>query len=454
MKLLIILLKILAIIVGFVFVIGMCVITLMDRTPYRQMPYYTAWKQEIASLQIDRGDAGDTLKAGWAKVNITPDRPGPMAGYGNRHGKHYESVRDSVYVRAVVVDNGAFRTAIVSADLLIIPPTVNDKLQSALEGTGIAPGHLFIGATHSHNSIGGWGKGISGLFFSGSYDAEVEERLARSIARAVRLAAGELKPVKVAYLEALDSLGIRNRLIGEAGGIDAEVRSLRFTNSEGKTAVLTTYGAHSTLLDSQNMVLSRDWPGLLVDSLERGFADFAMYMAGAVGSMGPNAEGDDDEEELKNEAAGVLRSFSSLKMVEEEGDYPVLQSFMVSLPLREPSPRLSKELVLRPWVFKKAFGDYPAFVRVLRIGRTLMIGLPCDFSGELTGTLDRYAKSRGFNLIVTSFNGGYLGYITDDRHFDLDKYETFTMSWFGPYNGAYFQEVITDLIDKVSSTGS
>jgi neutral ceramidase len=107
-------------------------------------------------------------------------------------------------------------------------------------------------------------------------------------------------------------------------------------------------------------------------------------------------------------------------------------------------------IVLRPWAFKKAFGEYPVFVKALRIGNILMVGMPCDFSGELTGTLDAYAKTKGLNLMVTSFNGGYIGYITHDKYFNRDLYETKTMSWYGPYNGAYLQEVIKDIIDKLS----
>jgi hypothetical protein len=64
--------------------------------------------------------------------------------------------------------------------------------------------------------------------------------------------------------------------------------------------------------------------------------------------------------------------------------------------------------------------------------------------------LSEYARSKSLNLIVTSFNGAYTGYVTSDVHFDKNTYETTTMSWYGPYNGAYFSEVITDVIDKVA----
>ncbi|MGK0138130.1 MAG: neutral ceramidase [Algoriphagus sp.] len=146
---------------------------------------------------------------------------------------------------------------------------------------------------------------------------------------------------------------------------------------------------------------------------------------------------------------GVLREIRSENEMEQRLSQPSIYSIQLPLPLRKASPRILKNWALRPWVFKWLFGESPAFIKVLSIGNTLMIGLPCDFSGELMEDLDRYAQSKGLNLIVTSFNGTYAGYITADKHFDFENYETFTMNWFGPYNGAYFSEVVRDIVDRV-----
>lgn len=85
-----------------------------------------------------------------------------------------------------------------------------------------------------------------------------------------------------------------------------------------------------------------------------------------------------------------------------------------------------------------------------RVSNVLLVGLPCDFSGELMDELSQYAADRSLRLMVTSFKGAYEAYITADRHLDKNLYETVTMSWFGPYNGAYFSEVVRDVVDKVS----
>jgi hypothetical protein len=86
---------------------------------------------------------------------------------------------------------------------------------------------------------------------------------------------------------------------------------------------------------------------------------------------------------------------------------------------------------------------------MLRVGNVLFTGMPCDFSGELTESPIHDADGRHLNLIVTSFNGGYMGYVTRDDWYDLNAYETRTMNWYGPYNGAYLSEVITRLMAKI-----
>lgn len=448
MKFLKILLKTIGILLLILVVAIASMITTMDKTPYKEMAYYKEWKSLIAEVKTDTTTSPDSLKVGWAKVNITPSSPTPMAGYGNRRGRPFVTVHDSLYIRAMVIDNGGVQAAIIAADLLIIPPTVTKILKEKLTSKEIPFDHVFFGATHSHNSVGGWGTGISGLFFSGKYDPATVDRLAEAIFQAIVNARKQLAPASLMYLESRDSLDIRNRLVGEEGGIDPEIRSVAFVKRNGEKAILSSYAAHSTVIDSRNMKLSRDYPGVLVDSLERSY-NFAMYVAGAVGSMGPVEKGSDDFDEMKNQAYGVQKAIAKSDTIREP-EKPVVQALTIPLPLRDPSPRLTMDIVLRSWAFKKAFGDYPVYVKALRIGNVLMVGMPCDFSGELVAGLDAYAKTKGLDLMVTSFNGGYVGYITHDKYFDRDEYETKTMSWYGPYNGAYFQEVIKDIIDKLS----
>lgn len=419
-------------------------ITTQDKTPLEQTGFYKQWKE--IERNAPANIASDTLTAGWARVSITPDAPGPMAGYGKRRGKPYVQVHDSVFVRTIVLQNSFVRAAVVSADLLIIPPTVTLRLKQLLTATDIPFENIYLGATHTHNSVGGWGTGISSLFFSGPYNPEVEEKIAQAILSSLREAEKQTEPVTLAYLEGRNTENINNRLIGEQGTVDPEIRAFELRGQSGRKLSFVTFGAHSTVLSSGTMQLSRDWPGVLVDSLDREESNFGVYMAGAVGSMAPNGRGNTDLESMVNQGAGVYRALKAAAP-DTAIAKPRLGIVSLPLPLGDPNPRLTSRWALRSWAFNRLFGEYPNEIRALRLGNILMVGVPCDFSGELMAPIDSYAKTKGLNLIVTSFNGGYAGYVTDDKWYDLDKYETVTMNWFGPYRGAYFQEVIRDLVD-------
>src|SRR5690554_4190391 len=77
----------------------------IDRTPFQYTDHYATWKEKIAVADL-KGDTAP-IQVSWAKENITPLTPGPMAGYGNRWGAHFEGVHDSVYVRVIAVKSRA-----------------------------------------------------------------------------------------------------------------------------------------------------------------------------------------------------------------------------------------------------------------------------------------------------------------------------------------------------------
>ncbi len=127
-----------------------------------------------------------------------------------------------------------------------------------------------------------------------------------------------------------------------------------------------------------------------------------------------------------------------------------LRSFEMTLPMRKPGLKVTRNLQLRPWVFQELFGDYPLRVKGLILGDIVFLGMPCDFSGELAIPLYKKAEALGFRLIITSFNGGYGGYIIKDEWYDLPRYEARTMSWYGPDAGAYLSETCSRILHNLA----
>jgi neutral ceramidase len=415
----------------------------IDRTPFQQTEHYEKWQKLAAELRLRESEG--QFSAGWSKINITPVIPGPLAGYGSRRGKAFESVHDSVFVRVLALKNNQQTLYFLAADLLIIPPNVLEKLKPILANQNLAFSQIHFSATHTHNSLGGWGNSLTGRLFAGFYDPSVELTLAQKMADAIKMATSDMKLCKAFYDESIDNEDIKNRLTISDGQVDNQARALIFERMDGTTAHLLTYSAHATVLNSATFAISRDYPGVLVDTLEQNSSSFGIFMAGAVGSMGPIEKGRNDFDEVNNQAVGVFRHLDFSDKIELKSS---LVSQYVKLPMNHPSARISKNFALRSWAFRYLFGDYPTFIKITKIGNTLILGMPCDFSGELMIELDAYAKARGINLMVTSFNGSYIGYVTHDRLYDRDLYETQTMAWYGYQNGAYFTQIVKDLVDK------
>ncbi len=415
----------------------------IERKELETTPHFKLWKKQIELFKPNFDSSA--FEVGYAKSNITPAMPTPLAGYGSRLGKAYKSVHDSVFVRAISIKANNKLRFFVSADLLIIAPNVTEKLATLLKKDGIKMSDVHLAATHTHNSVGSWGNSITGRAFAGAYDPEMVVFLSQKIFETIKKSEENFEPALPFYGEIRDTVDIRNRLLINDGWTDPELRQMGFELKSGKKVKLITYGAHSTVLNSKTLELSRDYPGVLIDSVEK-TQDFGMFMAGAVASQGPYEIGNDDFDEVLNQGNGV---FSFAKKIPQLRINPKVLSELLFLPLPEPSARITKNLGLRPWLFKILYGDYPSNVKITMIDNTLVIGLPCDFSGEIMAELDQYATKQGINLVVTSFNGSYAGYVTHDRLYDLDLYETTIMSWFGYQNGKYFSTVVKDIIDKL-----
>ena len=451
MKFLRIILKVLLGLVGLILLFLAVSLAPVDETPYQQMPYYQQTKQRLAQLPAAPAPKMP-IRAGWAKVNITPPYTTPTGGYGARRGKHWSVVSDSIYARAIVLDNGSTKVAVVGLDLLITPPTVAEALKKRLPELGLRWENVYMGAIHSHNSVGGWAPGLVGQLIAGGYDEKIVTRITDGVLQAIRDAQKTMAPVQIGYGQTDATDHIYNRIghSGPTGPLDGMVRLLKLEKNNGESALLCSFSGHATLFeDDMEEYLSRDYPGSLVDRLEKKSADFAVFLAGAVGSTGPQARGKTDFQEIRNYAGDLaLRIERTVPQIQLKSD-STLAMLALPLGLREPHPRVIGNWRVRPWLFYAIYGDYPSDLKALRIGRTVLLGTPCDFSGELSAQLQPLATKKGVNLLITSFDGGYIGYVTPDKYYNRPTYETRDMNWFGPYNGAYFEEMMAGLLGKL-----
>ncbi len=391
------------------------------------------------------------MDAGWSTVNITPPAPLNLAGYGLRG--RYSDVLDSLYARVVVLDNGEKEVVIISVDLIMFPRILKVRIEAEEGVTGLSGNDIYYSATHTHHGFGNWEQSLAGNIIFGKFDEHNLIRLTNLILQAIKEARLKKAPVKMAFSQTDASELIKNRLDPKNGIADPFIRTILLENNHGIKAMILSFAGHATTLDSDTRQLSRDYPGILSDELEKGDSiDFAMFCAGMVGSH--NMDIDIPKSQEKMLAAGI-RLAEKIEGIEAPTYFSnsVIGSANIEIPLPPSQMRITKHLRIRDWVFSALFGKLKANVKVMRIGDVLLLGMPCDFSGAINAReqLGAYAESKGLHLFISSFNGNYIGYITEDQYYyAINHEEVRIMNWLGPYMGEYFSDYIKIIIDAAA----
>ncbi len=231
-----------------------------------------------------------TLRAGFAKIEITPKVPAYLAGYGMRN-KPSEGVHDQLFLRTMVLDDGKLRLAILSSDLCIIGNELTGELQQMIADVGLAPENIFVATTHTH----------SGPITSGNnVDMEWLEGLKHKMVESVLVAEKRLQPVRIGIGKGKCDVGM-NRRERQPGGttglgknpdgpVDTELGVIRFDDMDGNPlSLILNYGCHGTALGGHNYQISGDYMGEglgLVEEQAKG-QPFSMFLTGAAGNVDP-----------------------------------------------------------------------------------------------------------------------------------------------------------------------
>jgi hypothetical protein len=424
-------------------VIGLITLTKVDRSPIEEQTFY---KETLAHLEQSTFSTtqGETWIAGWSSVNMTPPEPVDLVGYAPR-GK-YEFVQDSSYVKALALSNGKSRVAWLNFELLIVHPALAAQVQEAVKEAKLPIDQVIFTATHTHSGMGGYMPGPMGEIAFGGFDQQIVDFMVDRSISALQNAIETQDTVAITYRKADAGSLVTNRFVKD-GPIDPFVRQLIFTKKSGEKGTFLTYSAHATTMSTKFMGLSGDYPFYLTKELEEGEFDFALYAAGTVGSHRPLRPGNTPE--MVERYAHQLDSTLNLRMTY----YSTIKNKQIRtgylpISLRAPHLRVTDNLRLRPWLFNYLLGETNAHLDITQIGNTLMIASSGELSGVFYEKWEKLAKSKGLNLIVTTFNGGYIGYITPDELYDENFHEVREMNWYGPGNGKYFDDMILKIIDK------
>lgn len=428
----------------------------VDHRPYFREVYYTETIDRLRTQARTNLVAHGELSAGFGQARLTPSvnapaddpaqgqfRSMPLAGYGNRKGKPATGTRDDLYIKAVALRVDDRLGVMIGADALIIPAEVTElAMQRLHRELKLSREQIYLSATHTHCSLGGWGEGLVAEAFAGGFQPGTRIWFADRIVSAVRDAIADLQPAAFGHGSFDAPEFVRNRLVGDLGKVDPEFSFLVVKQQTGRVGVLGSYSAHATVLSSGVMEFSGDYPGDWQRAVEGATGGMAMFLAGGVGSHSP-VPGDKG-------FAGAERMGRALAqpLVDRLGQVSltnVVTFGLLGLDIALPpmNVRVSDGVRLRPWLAAKLVpADRTTFLQAFRMNNTVWISTPCDFSGELALGIKDSLRVRGSHAVITSFNGDYIGYVICSRYYHLDGYEPRVMSFFGPNVPDYFDELI------------
>jgi len=231
------------------------------------------------------------FQVGFARRDITPQAPMPMWGYGDRHDKLSEGVLHKLFAKAIVIQAGGDKVALVGLDLGRGPThamtgTIRQQIQ---QRAGIV--HLLISGSHTHH-----GPCIELLDHKGfgkeKFPAAVayNQKLPGLLVEAILEADQNARPARIGVSTREVDWNRNRQSRRKPPAVERMLAVIRFDalaagRADPPIAVLVNYAAHPTMTDSHLLKFSADYPGFLQDKVERELGAGCMFMQGAAGDM-------------------------------------------------------------------------------------------------------------------------------------------------------------------------
>jgi hypothetical protein len=441
------------------------------------------------------------LRLGTGAVKITPPAGAPMAGY--YYNRSASGVHDDLWAKALVLESGAVRAALVACDISGLPRQVVVEARHLIEsGSGITADRVMISATHCHT-------GPVLLVPGNRYNPEGEMRrigekyladLPGKIAESVRLAAGAVQPVRVSAGRGRETSISFNRryfmkdgsvrfnpgklnpdIVRPAGPTDPDVPVILFETPQAKpVAACVNFAMHLDTVGGTEY--SADYPYTLARLLRGAMGDdvFAFFTIGCAGNVNHYDVAWDSPQTSPEEAArlGTVLAAEVLKTtrrLEGTAAGPLrVETRVISLPIPEVTP----EDLAWAKTIKHDMGDKPnwavfmdlvkafkiidiearagrpveAEVQVIALGDDIAwVGLPGEIFAELGLALKTASPFRF--TVVNELANDSIGYVPNLRAYDQGAYEVISAR-VGPGSGEALVDTAVRLLVALHRQGS
>ncbi|MBI5799534.1 MAG: neutral/alkaline non-lysosomal ceramidase N-terminal domain-containing protein [Verrucomicrobia bacterium] len=270
--------------------------------------------------------SSSTRLVGVAQVDITPDYPVRLNGYGGRRAES-EGIVQRIRAKALAIGDVTEKPAVlITVDNCGVPEWIRTELVRRLAWRGVISERLAICSSHTHSApmLNGVLPTIFGVpippehqrnidRYTGEFTDKLEQvalaalsdRQPASLAWSkgeVKFASNRRKPTPTGYQNAPNP----------AGPVDHELPLLRVTSPDGKLrAVLASYACHCTTTGFNKM--HADWAGCAQLAIERAHPGvIALTAIGCGADQNPNPRGtyelaDKHGQSLADEVARLLK---------------------------------------------------------------------------------------------------------------------------------------------------
>ncbi|MGA2982743.1 MAG: neutral/alkaline non-lysosomal ceramidase N-terminal domain-containing protein [Terriglobia bacterium] len=240
------------------------------------------------------------FRAAVIKIDITPDKPQWLLGYGPRQST---GVHDHLYHRIVAMDDGSTQFYLISTDICLYSPSVYDQVTNEIEKqTGIKPLQIWWTTTHTHAAPEVGPPGLGSVFMGERYEhdhnTEYSAWVENKLIEGVKEARAKLEPARLGVGWGMAMANINRRARDEEGpaflGLnpdgpaDRQIGLLRLEKADGSLlALVANYAMHGTVLGDENKVITADAPGIVADYVEEKLGAPMLYINGAAGNLAP-----------------------------------------------------------------------------------------------------------------------------------------------------------------------
>jgi hypothetical protein len=242
------------------------------------------------------------LIAGTAKIDITPDEPIRMGGFGQRTGLS-RGIGDRLYSGALYLSQGPKRLLFITSDLICIPDSLAEEATELIcQQTGLDSSAICLTASHTHS-----GPELMEYFKPTAAVKRYRKMLLEKLVLLAKNAEQNCFPARASETRGIFSSTINRRTSIHGNPVDNRlfVLAIHEINQNKPKAILYGCACHPVCLGHNNYLINADFPGQARLILENRYPDcHAHFFNMAEGNLIPNTRPPADSLDTRGYSGG------------------------------------------------------------------------------------------------------------------------------------------------------